>query len=223
MPSPNDAAVLGAYGEAVEAAKRECEAKWGLGRLERLVALGNTDLLARFRRQQQTWAAAIAAAWGCEVIPAGVLASAQVRAEAMQRAWWALNAWAEAEGHRPIAPWVWEVRLADGTVAALVEDDAAASKVIAEGRAVAVYTAQEVGALIDAIPGALQLAKATWQGAKFKAPDVPRSNGQWVAVGDEIPFGDAPPGGLTQPDLGASSNASMASAALPTWQEDLAP
>jgi hypothetical protein len=205
MPSPEDAARLGAFGEAVEAAKRECEAKWGLGRLERLAALGSTDLLAKFRRQETTWRAAIEAAWAPPMVPADVLAAAQAKAEAMQRAWWALNAWAEAEGHRPIAPWVWEVRLADGTVAALVEDDAAASKVIAEGRAVSVYTAREIGAVLDALPDALKLAKTYWTGAKFQGPDLPRSKGEWVEHGEEIPFGESPPGGLPQ-----------------SWQDDLA-
>jgi hypothetical protein len=211
--SPEDAARLGAFGEAVEAAKRECEAKWGCGRLERLAALGNTDLLAKFRRQEATWRVVIEAAWGAPVLTADGLMAAQAKAEAMQRGWWALNAWAESEGHRPIAPWVWEVPLADGSVAALVENDEGAGKVIAEGRQVSVYTAREIGALIDSIPGALQLAKATWQGAKFKARDVPRSNGQWVADGDPIPFGDPPPGQQTQSE---SSNRPV------SWEEDLA-
>ena len=204
MPSPEDAALLGGYGEAIEARRIEAERKWGLGRLERLAALGNTELLAKFRRQQATWGAAYEAAWNAPFVSRDALQAVTDKAGAMQRAWAALEAWATEAGHRPVAPWVWEALLRDGTVIALVEDDAAASKVIHEGRHLAVYTANEVANLNDAIPEALKLAKQVWTGAKFKGADLgQRADSGWVEEGDAIPipFDDpeiAPPGGRSQ-------------------------
>jgi hypothetical protein len=192
MPSPDDAAALGAYGEAVEAARLESERKWGFGRVERLAALHNTDLLARFRRQQATWAAAYSAAWDAPILTRDLLQAVVDKAAAMQRAFAALDAWATEAGHRDVAPWVWETTLEDGTIVALVENDEGAGKVIAEGRAVAVYTKVEVARIIDAIPDALKLAKTCWTGAKFVGPDLPQTKGEWVEYGDEIPFGDVP-------------------------------
>jgi hypothetical protein len=105
----------------------------------------------------------------------------------MQRGWQALDAAAEEAGHRPVAPWVWEVQLEDGTVAALVQTDAEASKVIHEGRYLVVYTATEIGALIDLLPGSLQLAKATFPGARLQIPPASHEAIPWD---DPIPFGE---------------------------------
>jgi hypothetical protein len=207
MPRPDDATLIQAFGEGIEAARIEADRKWGMGRLERLTALENLDLLARFRRQEATWAETYSTCWTADFLTADLLGQLQAKAASMQRAFAALDAWASEAGHRPVAPWVWEATLQDGTIVALVEDDAAASHVIAEGRAVAVYTAREVANVIDAIPEALKLAKATWTGAKFKAPDVHRSNGEWIQDGDPIPFGDEadeqgdPPGQTSRTDL----------------------
>jgi hypothetical protein len=225
MVRPEDAAVLTAFGETVEAAARQVESKWGMGRLERLAALGDAALFARFRRQQATWSFAYQAAWEAQVMTRDLLTMVEDKAAAMTRAWWALDAWAEQAGHRSIAPWVWEVWLADGSVAALVEDDAAASKVIAEGRFVSVYTAKEVGALIDALPGALQMAKATWTGAKFQGPQIGNKLGasaEWVEDGDDIPFGDPEPKKSPadpEPEISAPV---VVAAQLNDWREDFA-
>jgi hypothetical protein len=204
MPRPDDAVMIQAFGEGIEAARIESERKWGMGRVERLAALQNLELLARFRRQEASWAQTYSACWQSDFLTSDQLGQLQAKAASMQRAFAALDAWATEAGHRPVAPWVWEANLQDGTIVALVEDDAAASKVIAEGRAIAVYTAREVANVIDAIPDALKLAKATWTGAKFKAPQIPRSTGEWVEQGDEIPFGD-PPGGTSRSQRVAQS------------------
>jgi len=224
--SPEDAATLQSYGEAVEAIRSETERKWGAGRLDRLAALHNPDLLTRFRRQQANWSAAYQRAWNADVLTSDVLMAAQARGAAMRRAWEALDAWASEAGHRPVAPWVWEVRLEDGSVAALVETDEAAAKVIADGRALSVYTAREIGHVIDALPKALQLAKATWQGAKFKGPSIPYRGDEWREDGDPIPFGDdAPPGGTpqSQPPERRLFDPKVAEGTLPNdWREDFA-
>lgn len=186
---PEDCATLTGYFEATEAARVECETKWGWGRAEKLAP---PDLLARFRRQQASWSAAYQAAWEAEILTRDLLAAVQSKAASMVRAWAALDAAAEEAGHRPIAPWVWEVPLADGSVVALVQTDAEVAKIIAEGRFLRVYTVREIGALIDVIPAALQLAKELIPGAKFQGPRFgPGEKPEWLTHGnDPIPFGE---------------------------------
>jgi hypothetical protein len=193
MPSPEDCGLLAGLLEAVEGARAEAYREWGAYRLERLAGLHNLDLLARFRRQQMSWASALQTAFQAEVVPADLLATVQAKAAAMQRGWTALAAWAAEAGHRPAAPWVWETMLADGSIVALVQDDAGAAKVIADGRDVSVWTVREVANLIDAATDALKLERTHMPGAKFKAADVgnPLGAPEWSDAGDAIPFGEA--------------------------------
>jgi hypothetical protein len=184
MPSSTDCATLQAYFEGVDNARAEAERKWGCGRLEMLVS---DELRARFRRQCVTWSEAYQAAWSADMLTRDQLERVTTKAGAMQRAWAALDAAAEEAGHRPVAPFVWEVQLATGEVAALVQTNAEASRVIAEGRYLVVYTVQEVGNVIDALPAALQMAKVHFPGAKF----LGAGDRSWVKDGDEIPFGNA--------------------------------
>lgn len=188
--SSDDAAKLVGYFEAVDGARIEAEKKWGSGRLELIIGRLEPGLLARFRGQQQRWRAALETAWKSDFLSRDGLAEVDRLAGAMQRGWAALDTLAEEAGQRPIAPWVWEVRLADGSVAALVQTDAEASKVIADGRHLHVYTAAEVGALIDLIPEALKLAKVEFPGAKLQPPDPYRRSGELIPWDDPIPFGD---------------------------------
>jgi hypothetical protein len=58
-----------------------------------------------------------------------------------------------------LAPQVWEVPLADGSVAAIVPDDSHAALVNAEGRQVAVYTLAEIGRLLSAHPHIVKTKK----------------------------------------------------------------
>jgi hypothetical protein len=184
MPSPEDASVLQAYFEGVDERRIEADRKWGCGRLEMLV---EGDLLARWRRQCFTWREALEAAWKSDFLSRDALQLVQQKAAAMQRGWQALDTAAEEAGHRPVAPWVWEIRLEDGTVAALVQTNAEASKVIHEGRYVVVYTAAEIGALIDLLPGALQLAKVVFPGARLQPSATIHEPIPWD---DPIPFGE---------------------------------
>lgn len=188
-PSPADAAMLQAYFEGVAEARVELERKWGAGRAE---LLAPDDLRARWAGQCARWAEAYAAAWDAPILTQGLLADVQRLAGAMRRGYAALDASAEEAGHRPIAPWVWEVMLADGTVAALVQTNAEVGKVIADGRYLAVYTLAEVGNVLAALPESLRLAKQVFPGAKFRAPPVTDTlgAGPWRVEGDEIPFGD---------------------------------
>lgn len=180
MPSPTDCATLTAYFAGVDEARAQAERKWGCGRLE---LLAPDDLRAKFRRQCASWSQAYQAAWAADMLTRDQLDLVTTKAAAMQRAWAALDAAAEEAGHRPVAPFVWEIQLSTGEVAALVQTDAEASKVIAEGRYLVVYTAREIGHVIDALPGALQMAKVEFPGAKL----LGAGDRSWVAEGDPLP------------------------------------
>lgn len=183
MPSADDAATLQAHLEGVDHVAIEAERKWGFGRLPALV---DADLRARFYRQAEKWQAAMADAWNAEVLTRVQLDTAIARSEAMKRAWAALDEAAEGAGARPVAPWVWEATLKDGTVIALVQTDVEASRVLADGRHVHVYTSREIANLIDALPSLLREAKQEFPGVKV----LPVVDHSWVAKGDQIPFGD---------------------------------
>lgn len=181
MPSAEDCATLQAYFEGVDHARSEAEAEWGVGRLPMLVS---DDMRAKFNRQKARWSNAYQAAWNSDRLTAAQLADVQSAAGGMQRAFAALATAASEAGHRPIKPWVWETTLADGSVAAVVQTDAEAAHVIAEGRCVQVYTLAEIANVIDALPPALKLAKTVFPGATVQTPH----DRSWVRDGDPIPF-----------------------------------
>jgi hypothetical protein len=79
----------------------------------------------------------------------GDLASVQQEAQRMINAWMALDRSAEAAGALTTLPKVMEVALAGGTVAAIVEDQAAASRVIREGRQLVIYTLDEIAVMLS--------------------------------------------------------------------------
>lgn len=189
MPASEDCATLQAYFEGVAEARRELEAKWGVGRAE---LLASDELRARWAGQCARWAAAYTAAWDAAFLTQGLLADVQALAGAMKRGLAALDAAAEVAGHRPVAPWVWECLLPGGEVAAIVQTNAEAGKVIAEGRFLVVYTLAEIGNVLASLPDALKMAKQIFPGARFRAPPVTNDlgAGPWRPEGDEIPFGD---------------------------------
>jgi len=113
------------------------EARWGAGRLRLLV---NEKLREKFDRQRFLFNAAI---WH------GDLEAVRQESLRMITAWQALSRAAEAAGEPLLAPEVWEVSLADGTVAALVRTPEDAHAVVASGRRVTVYTIGELAILLD--------------------------------------------------------------------------
>ncbi|MGY3341962.1 MULTISPECIES: hypothetical protein [unclassified Bradyrhizobium] len=129
------------------------EARWGAGRLRLLVS---NDLRQRFDRQRFLFIAATLH---------GDLDAVRKEALRMVTAWQALDRAATEAGKAEISALVWEVTLADGTVAAIVPDDDHAHSVIAEGRAVAVYTLDEIGRLLSAYPD-IAKAKLVFPGAE---------------------------------------------------------
>ena len=189
MPSPADAATLKGFYDAAEAARLEAESRWGCGRLE---LLADPVLLARFRRQQATWRLALADAWDADPLSGEALTLVEAKTASMIRAWGVLGDAAAEAGHREIAPWVWEVRLGDGSVAAFVQTNAEAGKVIADGRYLKVFTLAEVGALIDAMPSAFLQPADLIPGRTL----TPTRLGFYQHNPDDIPFDDPIPFGL---------------------------
>lgn len=216
-PSPEDAATLQAYWEGVNAKREEIERKWGVGRVE---ILASDELRAKWRRQQATWAQAYREAWAAEggFVTRDQLQAVADKAGAMKRGYDALDQSAEEAGFRPLRPWVWETLVPasggpsrgqdEGSyVAAVVQTDAEAAHVLAEGRYLAVYTLSEIANVLAALPNALQLAKTVFPGARFVPPGVCSVktsqvddrllSGPWRPEGDEIPFGRE----LAEPDV----------------------
>jgi hypothetical protein len=148
------AAIDGADSVAIE-----MERKWGIDRLRLLVS---TELREKFDRQRYLFN---------QAIHYGELIEVQTQAARMAKAWQALDAAAQAAGKQPLDPMVWEVVLGEGEdaiVASIVPDAHHAHKVVADGRAVMVYTLAEIGHLLHAFP-AIAKAKQTWPGATVTA------------------------------------------------------
>jgi len=132
------------------------EAKWGAGRLRLLV---DDSLREKFDRQCYLFNQAI---WH------GDLAAVSRESARMTSAWQALDKAATAAGADVMSPEVWEVRLDDGSVAAIVPDGATAHGVMAQGRRLAVYTLEEIGRILSHHT-AITEAKLTFPGATVEA------------------------------------------------------
>ena len=145
-----------AYIDGADETAIEMETKWGVDRLRLLVS---SELREKFDRQRYLVNQAI---WH------GDLEEVRRETGRMVNAWMALDRAATEAGKQPLSPTVWEIPLEDGTVAAIVPDDASARAVVAEGRAVSVFTLEEIGRLLSAYPG-LAKAKLTFPGATITA------------------------------------------------------
>lgn len=126
--------------DGADALEVELELKWGRARLPLLVS---QELREKFYRQKYLFSHA---RWRGELI------DVQRESDRMIKAWKALDRAATAAGAIPIDPAVFEVRLADGTVAAIVREPDLANKVALDGRKVNVYTLEEIGRMISAFP-----------------------------------------------------------------------
>lgn len=142
-----------AYLDEADQTACEMEAKWGADRLRLLVG---PELREKFDRQRYLLNQAV---WHGEL--------EAVRRESMRmvNAWLALDKVAEAAGKAKLSPVVWEVALADGTVAAIVPSEEHAAAVHPEGRRVAVYSLEEIGRFLSAYPDVAK-AKVTFPGAE---------------------------------------------------------
>lgn len=171
--------------QSVDLLTDSLERKWGVGRLRLLV---DDALRERFDRQWRKWQAAYAAQ---------DLDAVRAHSEAMRRAWNALDQAATATGHTPVTPEVWETRMPDGTVLAIVRGPAEQHTLTrqpadAAGRAREVWSLDEIGRVICAWEGRnwVDAVRAEFPGAKVEALRLtPRGAEFDWSRGDEIPFG----------------------------------
>lgn len=125
--------------DGVDALAADMEAKWGAGRLRLLVS---AEWREKFDRQRYLTNQAI---WH------GDLEAVRTQSTRMIAAWRKLDELATAAGASRLDPdAVWEVALSNGTVAAIVPTMAYSDRVRAEGRAVAVYSLDEIARLLEA-------------------------------------------------------------------------
>lgn len=145
-----------AYLDEADQTAAEMEAKWGVDRLRLLVG---PELRERFDRQRYLLNRAV---------NHGELEEVRRESMRMVNAWIALDRAATAAGKARLDPQVWEVALEDGSVAAIVPDNAQAHRVIGEGRKVSVYTLEEIGRLISGFPDVVK-SKLVVPGAEVVA------------------------------------------------------
>lgn len=166
--------------EALDEVARSCEVKWGVGRLDRLVAAFNPDLAQRFNTQLGKLNAA------CET---GYLEEQELQANRMRNAWMALDAAAEAAGADPIKPKRLEARLPDGSLLVVVDGPEGAWSVAHEDRAAVVWSMDEIARVLWQFQ-MVNDAKITFPGAKVEQarvdPERTKPPVNW-RVGDELP------------------------------------
>lgn len=184
MTTPEDHATLKAYIVGVDTAARAAERTWGM---DRLPMLADAEMRVRFFRQQAKWRQALETAYEAPSVSLAMMDQVRASSAAMERAWGAMGRSAVEAGHKPIAPDIWECALKDGRLVAIVQTAAEAGAVIADGRHVAVYTTDEIGNLIDALPQLLTHAKEVFVGAEIVTN--PKRDRTWMREGDALPFG----------------------------------
>lgn len=126
----------------------ECEAKWGVGRLQELVPV---DLAQKFRAQQERMYAAM---------NGGTILDQQRAVAAMTRAWQALDKHATEAGCRQVGEKWFECQTAKGLVA-VCEDEATAERATRSGRYTVAVPAQTLAAILDDQPKLVDFLKAS--------------------------------------------------------------
>jgi hypothetical protein len=141
-----NAAIIG-----VDEAWRQAEAKWGVGRLPCLVSDATRLSMRRGMDKLQ------------DAIARGNVEDIERIAPKIRAALAFMDQEAETAGHRPLAPEVWETRLEDGTVLAVVRTAADAHAVVASARKVECWTLEEIARVLPR--GATATIKAAFPGA----------------------------------------------------------
>jgi hypothetical protein len=177
---PYDASLIKAALDRLDETARALERKWGVGRLRLLV---DDILRAKFDRQAALLDGVL---WG----PPRTTGDPQIilaQIDAMQRGWLALDGTAVAAGHQPKPPEFLECLSPGGKLFVIVPDNADASLLDehVRGRAAAVYTAEEVGRLLEAWPQ-IATVKQVFDGARV-TEIRPRRPIDWE-TGDALPF-----------------------------------
>ncbi len=131
----------------------EMENQWGVGRLRLLVG---DDMRERFDRQAELFN---------EAVLTNDVKAVRRHGEGMRRAWQALGKYASECRFCRIEPFAWEVNGPDGIIA-VVRTNPEAYAVVREGRAVEVWTLDEVARVIAAHRDTIGEAKRVFPGAQ---------------------------------------------------------
>jgi hypothetical protein len=143
--------------DRLDAVASAMERKWGIDRLPKLV---DAPLAVRFRSQAERLD---------EAIRSNVSTAVSVQAEAMLRAWGALDAAAIKSGWNPLAPTIWETVLPEtGEVISIVRDADEAFAFTKERKG-AVWTLAEVAIAIEAFGETVRATKEAFPGAEVTA------------------------------------------------------
>jgi len=168
-----DAIAIKSVIDGVDHVAVEMENKWGVGRLRLLVG---DDMRERFDRQ---------AALFNEAVFTNDIGAVRRHGEGMRKAWQVLGNYASDCRFCRIDPTIWEINGPDGIIA-VVRTNPEAYAVVREGRAVEVWTLDELARVIAAHRGTIGEAKRVFPGAEVV--DVRVKPVDWEN-GDELPLG----------------------------------
>jgi len=171
----------------VDTRAKEVNRRWGHNRLPYLVPL---EWMEKFKRQKASWELAAFECTGSP-LPAD-MERMRVQGQAMLRAYDKLEQIATESGRGPRPPEQWEFELKDGTLVILVQDKADMAQVDLHGRFAALWSLEEVAAVIEQFP-ILSAAKDIFPGAEIMQVEVATSRKVKDKLDDElsdIPFFD---------------------------------
>lgn len=161
--------------ERLDEVANQCELRWGIGRLPKLVPI---DLAERFYRQKAKLDEAIN-----EEATGGSVANVEFEANRMVNAWMALNGSAEADGADPLNGTMLEARLSDGRLLVICARPEMAREA-ARDRSAAVWTIDEVARVLEGFDLVMR-TKHLFEGAIVEEVRV-RPDVNWRR-GDELP------------------------------------
>ncbi len=153
MTQNSDTLAIQAVIDGVDHVAAEMEKEWGVGRLRLLV---DDDMRERFDRQ---------AALLNEAVFTNDAKAVRRHGEGMRKAWQALGKYASDCRFCRIDPFAWEVNGPDGVIA-VVRTNPEAHAVVREGRAVEVWTLDEVARVIASHRDTIGEAKRVFPGAE---------------------------------------------------------
>ena len=153
MTKSSDALAIKSVIDGVDHVAVEMETKWGVGRLRLLVV---DDMRERFDRQ---------AALFNEAVFTNDAKAVRRHGEGMRKAWQVLGKYASNCRFCRIDPTIWEINGPDGIIA-VVRTNPEAYAVVREGRAVEVWTLDEVARVIAAHRETIGEAKRVFPGAE---------------------------------------------------------
>ena len=153
MTKETDVLAIKAVIDGVDHVAGEMENKWGVGRLRLLVG---DDMRERFDRQ---------AALFNEAVFTNDTKAVRRHGEGMRKAWQVLGKYASDCRFCRIEPFAWEINGPDGIIA-VVRTNPEAYAVVREGRAVEVWTLDEVARVIAAHRETIGEAKRVFPGAE---------------------------------------------------------